>query len=83
MKDTETKLVRLSILTGVNERIELCTCVDEDNVIRKIIQSYEDIWQNTVNSGHISKDPIINKWAGSSTFVENLDSPGTFEYWQL
>ena len=65
------------------ERIELCTCADEDNVIRKIIQSYEDIWQNTVEAGYTSKDTIINTWSGSEILVEFLDSPGTFTHYEL
>ena len=78
--------MRLCIETKHGEILEICTCVNEENVIRAIIEAYETIWQNTLNSGdytNTSTDPIINNWEGSTTLVESVETPGEFDYFQL
>mgnify|MGYP003114777308 CR=1 FL=1 len=76
--------MRLCIETKQGEILEICTCANEENVIRAIIQSYETIWQNTLNDftmeNNTSNDPIINNWEGSTTLVESVENPGEFDY---
>ena len=55
------------------EYIEICTCRNDENVIRQIVQGYEDIWQSTINRPvdtpakeyGSSTDPIVLNWGGS------------------
>tara|TARA_Y100000114_G_scaffold153777_1_gene174478 strand:- start:1381 stop:1575 length:195 start_codon:yes stop_codon:yes gene_type:complete len=63
--------------------IDVCTCKNEENVVRKIIQGYEDIWWNTLQSGGTSVDPIIQNWEGSTTLVESVEVPGEFDIFYL
>ena len=76
--------MRVCIETKQGEIMEICTCANEENVVRAIIESYETIWQNTINSNDPSKgtytsnDPIVNNWEGSTTLVENVATPGEF-----
>ena len=73
------------------EYIEVCTCRDDENVIRKIVQGYEDIWQNTINRPvdvpveeyGSSTDLIINNWGGSEILVESIEDPGEFDKFYL
>ena len=68
--------------------IEICTCRNDENVIRTIIESYETIWQNTINRPvdvpaeeyGSSTDPIINNWGGSDILVEDTETKES-EYW--
>lgn len=70
--------------------IEICTCVNEDSVIRSIITCYEDIWQNTLNRPvdtpakeyGSSTDPIILNWGGSEIVVEDMKT-GDRNYYYL
>lgn len=64
--------VKIYIETSQSELLEVCTCLDDENTIRKIIEAYEDIWGETLENGRTSTDPIINNWEGSTTVVENL-----------
>ena len=76
-----------------SEYIEICTCRDDENVIRKIVQGYEDIWQSTLNrpvdtpAGEYgsSTDPIILKWGnrGSEILVENGEGNEGYDYFYL
>ena len=72
------------------EYIEVCTCRDDENVIRKIVQGYEDIWQNTINrpvdtpaeEHGSSTDPIVLNWGGSEILVEDTETKES-EYFNL
>ncbi|HAT67694.1 MAG TPA: hypothetical protein DCS66_24360 [Flavobacteriaceae bacterium] len=72
------------------EYIEVCTCRDDENVIRKIVQGYEDIWQSTINrpvdtpaeEHGSSTDPIILNWGGSEILVEDTETKES-EYFNL
>ena len=81
--------MRVCIETKEGQIMEIGTCANEENVIRAIIQSYETIWQNTINSDDYTKgqntstDPIINNWEGSTTLVESVEVPGEFDMFQL
>lgn len=81
--------MRLCIETKQGKILEICTCANEENVIRAIIQSYETIWQNTLNTNdhtkglNTSTDPIINNWEGSTTLVESVEVPGEFDIFYL
>ncbi len=79
--------MRLCIETKQGEILEICTCANEENVVRAIIQSYETIWQNTLNDftmkQNTSTDPIINNWEGSTTLVESVEVPGEFDIFRL
>lgn len=76
-----------------SEYIEICTCRDDENVIRKIVQGYEDIWQSTLNrpvdtpAGEYgsSTDPIILNWGnrGSEILVENGEGNEGYDYFYL
>jgi len=74
-----------------SEYIEICTCRNDENVIRKIVQGYEDIWQSTLNrpvdtpAGEYgsSTDLIINNWGGSEILVESIEDPGEFDKFYL
>ena len=76
-----------------SEYIEICTCRDDENVIRKIVQGYEDIWQSTLNrpvdtpAGEYgsSPDPIILNWGnrGSEILVENGEGNEGYDYFYL
>ena len=74
-----------------SEYIEVCTCRDDENVIRKIVQGYEDIWHNTINrpvdtpAGEYgsSTDPIILNWGGSAILVENGEGNEGYDYFYL
>ena len=76
-----------------SEYIEICTCRDDENVIRKIVQGYEDIWQSTLNrpvdtpAGKYgsSTDPIILNWGnrGSEILVENGEGNEGYDYFYL
>jgi len=80
--------MRVCIETKQGEIMEICTCANEENVVRAIIESYETIWQNTINSNDPSKgtytsnDPIVNNWEGSTTLVENVATPGEFDIFE-
>ena len=64
------------------EYIEIGTCRNDENVIRKIVQGYEDIWQNTINrpvdtpaeEHGSSTDPIVLNWGGSEILVEDTET---------
>jgi hypothetical protein len=64
------------------EYIEICTCRNDENVIRKIVQGYEDIWQSTINRPvdtpakeyGSSTDPIVLNWGGSDVLVEDTET---------
>jgi hypothetical protein len=79
--------MRVCIETKEGQIMEICTCANEENVIRAIIQSYETIWQNTLNDftmkQNTSTDPIINNWEGSTTLVESVETPGEFDIFHL
>ena len=79
--------MRLCIETKQGEILEICTCANEENVVRAIIQSYETIWQNTLNDftmkQNTSTDPIINNWEGSTTLEESVEVPGEFDIFRL
>ena len=75
--------MRLCIETKQGEILEICTCANEENVVRAIIESYETIWQNTIKGQNTSTNPIINNWEGSTTLVESVETPGEFDYFQL
>ena len=70
--------------------IEVCTCRDDENVIRKIVQGYEDIWQNTINrpvdtpaeEHGSSTDPIVLNWGGSEILIEDTETKES-EYFNL
>ena len=72
------------------EYIEVCTCRDDENVIRKIVQGYEDIWQSTINrpvdtpaeEHGSSTDPIVLNWGGSEILVEDTETKES-EYFNL
>ena len=76
-----------------SEYIEICTCRNDENVIRKIVQGYEDIWQSTLNrpvdtpAGEYgsSTDPIILNWGnrGSEILVENGECNEGYDYFYL
>ena len=74
-----------------SEYIEVCTCRDDENVIRKIVQGYEDIWQNTINRPvdtpaeeyGSSTDPIILNWGGSAIIVEHGEGNEGYDYFEL
>jgi hypothetical protein len=74
----EKFMIRVCIETSDGERLDVCTCENEENVVRKIIQGYEDIWWNTLQSGGTSNDPIIQNWEGSTTLVESVEDPEKF-----
>jgi len=72
-----------------SEYIEICTCRNDENVIRRIIESYENIWQNLYNRpiGWLkaeeygtSVDPIIRNWGGSEILIEDTETKES-EYW--
>ena len=71
--------------------IEVCTCRDDENVIRKIVQGYEDIWQSTINrpvdtpaeEHGSSTDPIVLNWGGSEILVENGEGNEGYDYFNL
>ena len=75
--------MRVCIETKEGQIMEICTAENEENTVRAIIQSYETIWQNTINSGFVSTDPIINNWEGSTTLVESVETPGEFDIFTL
>ncbi len=81
--------MRVCIETKQGEILEICTCANEENVVRAIIQSYETIWHNTLNSSDYTKgqntstDPIINNWEGSTTLVESVEVFGEFDIFYL
>ena len=75
--------MRVCIETKKGQIMEICTAENEENTVRAIIQSYETIWQNTINSGFVSTDPIINNWEGSTTLVESVETPGEFDIFTL
>ena len=64
------------------EYIEICTCRNDENVIRQIVQGYEDIWQSTLNRPvdvpaeeyGSSTDPIVLNWGGSDVIVEDTET---------
>ena len=64
------------------EYIEICTCRNDENVIRKIVQGYEDIWHSTINRPvdtpakeyGSSTDPIVLNWGGSDVLVEDTET---------
>ena len=72
------------------EYIEVCTCRDDENVIRKIVQGHEDIWQSTINrpvdtpaeEHGSSTDPIVLNWGGSEILVEDTETKES-EYFNL
>ena len=76
-----------------SEYIEICTCRNDENVIRQIVQGYEDIWQSTLNrpvdtpAGEYgsSTDPIILNWGnrGSEILVENGEGNEGYDYFYL
>ena len=80
-KIVKVYLVTKSVKPHKSEYIEICTCRNDENVIRKIVQGYEDIWQNTINRPvdtpaeeyGSSTDPIILNWGGSAIIVEHGD----------
>ena len=72
-------MLRVCIETSDGELIDVCTCEDEEKVVRKIIQGYENIWWNTLQSRGTSNDPIIQNWEGSTTVVESVEEPGEFD----
>ncbi len=76
-------MIRVCIETSNGTMIDVCTCKNEENVVRKIIQGYEDIWWNTLQSGGTSVDPIIQNWEGSTTLVESVEVPGEFDIFYL
>ena len=76
-------MIRVCIETSDGIMIDVCTCKNEEKVVRKIIQGYEDIWWNTLQSGGTSNDPIIQNWEGSTTLVECPDEPGEFDMFGL
>ena len=65
-----------------SEYIEICTCRNDENVIRKIVQGYEDIWHSTINRPvdvpaeeyGSSTDPIVLNWGGSDVLVEDTET---------
>ena len=79
-----------SVAPYKSEYIEVCTCRDDENVIRKIVQGYEDIWQNTINrpvdtpaeEHGSSTDPIILNWGGSEILIEDTETKES-EYFNL
>ncbi len=80
-----------SVAPYKSEYIEVCTCRDDENVIRKIVQGYEDIWQNTINrpvdtpaeEHGSSTDPIVLNWGGSEILVENGEGNEGYDYFNL
>ena len=79
----EANEIRVYIKTEGGQIMWVCTAENEENTVREIMQSYETIWQNTINSGYVSADPIINNWQGSTTLVESVETPGEFDIFQL
>jgi hypothetical protein len=81
-------MIKVFIETKKGEIMKVCTCANEENVVREIMESYETIWQNTLNSSDYTKgkntsnDPIINNWEGSVTLVECPES-GELDIFQL
>jgi|TARA_Y100000310_G_scaffold33733_1_gene31886 hypothetical protein len=83
--------IKVCLETKEGTIIEICTCRNEENVIRKIVQGYEDIWQNTINRPvdvpaeeyGSSTNPIINNWGGSEILVESIEDPGEFDKFYL
>ena len=80
---------RLYVETEQGTLIEICTCRDNENVMRIIIESYETIWENLYNRpiGWLkaekygsSIDPIIQNWGGSEIVVEAIET-GDRNYW--
>ena len=76
-------MIKVYVENSEGDRLLVCTCKNEENVIRKIIQGYEDIWWNTIEAGGTSNDPIIQNWEGSTTLVESPDEPGEFDMFTL
>jgi hypothetical protein len=72
-------MLRVCIETSDGELIDVCRCENEEKVVRKIIQGYENIWWNTLQSGGTSNDPIIQNWEGSTTLIESVEEPGEFD----
>jgi len=72
------------------EYIEICTCRNDENVIRQIVQGYEDIWQSTINRPvdtpakeyGSSTDPIVLNWGGSEILIEDTETKES-EYFNL
>ena len=73
------------------EYIEICTCRNDENVIRKIVQGYEDIWQSTLNRPvdvpaeeyGSSTDPIVLNWGGGDVIVEHGEGYEGYYYFYL
>ena len=79
----EADEIRVYIKTEGGQIMWVCTAENEENTVREIMESYETIWQNTINSGYVSADPIINNWQGSTTLVESVETPGEFDIFRL
>ena len=79
----EADEIRVYIKTEGGQIMWVCTAENEENTVREIMESYETIWQNTINSGYVSADPIINNWQGSTTLVESVETPGEFDIFHL
>tara|TARA_R110000824_G_scaffold11724_1_gene51349 strand:+ start:1411 stop:1659 length:249 start_codon:yes stop_codon:yes gene_type:complete len=73
--------MKVCLETREGKILDICTCPNEEKVIRAIVLGYEEIWGNTIELGHTSNDPIVTNWESSEILVENVDHPGEFHEW--
>ena len=59
--------MKVCLETREGKILDICTCPNEEKVIRAI--------------GHTSNDPIVTNWESSEILVENVDHPGEFHEW--
>ena len=81
-----------SVAPYKSEYIEVCTCRDDENVIRKIVEGYDNIWEELYNRpiGWLKKpedygsstDPIILNWGNSEILIEDTETKES-EYFNL
>tara|TARA_R110000824_G_scaffold60388_1_gene161474 strand:+ start:1961 stop:2215 length:255 start_codon:yes stop_codon:yes gene_type:complete len=84
-------MITLYLKTKQGTMIEIGTCQDDENEIRKIVQGYEDIWQSIINRPidtpaeeyASSIDPIILNWGGSEILVENPEADYRYNHFNL